>query len=303
MRTKKIISAGVFGFAILGITIGLHGQAPKKNPAVSGVPITKPSAKPDRAKNVPDPSAEADPFAKRGSVAVPGPFAVRPAGQPEPKPNSGMVGCLLEYIQLDHTEANRVIRKHAGKLNALDLREELERMIQDGKAEHLELQYLRTKSGQRAKIESIDEHIYPTEYDPPEIPQTMVLTGDAKRPMGVMAKETVIGLTTAANPTAFETRNVGLTMEVEPTIGHQDGKSVTVQIAPELIRYVGETKYMDENSPHDESKNISQPEFQTMRSSLSTTLWDGDYALISSQNPGTDPEKRVLVLIRVDILK
>src|SRR5436190_8377294 len=36
---------------------------------------------------------------------------------------------------------------------------------------------LRVRTGQRSKIESIDENAYPTEFDPPQIPQTFGASG------------------------------------------------------------------------------------------------------------------------------
>src|SRR5678815_1788136 len=64
-----------------------------------------------------------------------------------------------------------------------------------------------TKSGQRAVIEIIREFRYPTEFDPPQIPQTFNGTGGGSFPV------------TPTTPTAFETRNTGVTLEVEPVIG------------------------------------------------------------------------------------
>ncbi|WP_411827820.1 Amuc_1098 family type IV pilus outer membrane protein [Luteolibacter sp. AS25] len=58
-----------------------------------------------------------------------------------------------------------------------------------------------TRSGQAASIEIVEEFIYPTEYEPPEIPTTSGSGTSAVTP---------------ATPTAFETRNVGITLEVLP---------------------------------------------------------------------------------------
>jgi hypothetical protein len=76
--------------------------------------------------------------------------------------------------------------------------------VEDGKAKQMEVVYTRSRFEERLKVGSYEEYIYPTEYDPPEIPGKVTLTeigGDA-----VSMKE--------ATSTAFETRNVGVTMEV-----------------------------------------------------------------------------------------
>jgi len=83
------------------------------------------------------------------------------------------VGILVEYIQLDHGEANRLVTEHmeTGNSNATALHEGLAKLITDEKAQRIATAYLVTRSGQRATIKSVVEHIYPTEYDPPEVPQ------------------------------------------------------------------------------------------------------------------------------------
>ena len=76
--------------------------------------------------------------------------------------------------------------------------------MEDGKAKQMEVVYTRSRFEERLKVGSYEECIYLTEYDPPEIPSKATLTetgGDAV-PM------------TKATPTAFETRNVGVTMEM-----------------------------------------------------------------------------------------
>ncbi|MDG1357577.1 MAG: hypothetical protein P8P36_05235 [Akkermansiaceae bacterium] len=77
-----------------------------------------------------------------------------------------------------------------------------------------------TRSGERSTIEVIREFIYPTEYEPPELPQQIggivaSLNGDGDTGGG----GTEIFPVTSATPTGFETRNVGVTLKVEPVVG------------------------------------------------------------------------------------
>jgi hypothetical protein len=93
--------------------------------------------------------------------------------------NSGNIqrqlGISVEYIQLDHIEANRRIRKHlaSGKADATVLHKGLTELVTRKKAKRVASTYLVTRSGQRAKVESIIERIYPPEFDPPEVPQEL----------------------------------------------------------------------------------------------------------------------------------
>ena len=74
-----------------------------------------------------------------------------------------------------------------------------------------------TRSGQQATIESVREIIYPTEYEPPEVPNDIagttfidLTTGQTAQPQSFIA--------TPSHPTAFETRKIGTILEVQPTV-------------------------------------------------------------------------------------
>jgi general secretion pathway protein D len=86
-----------------------------------------------------------------------------------------------------------------------------------------------TKSGVKAVAEITREVIYPTEFDPPQLPQNNRLIATNL-------------IATPTTPTAFETRKTGVVVEVEPVIS-EDGKSVEVTIAPELTDFEGFVNY------------------------------------------------------------
>jgi general secretion pathway protein D len=70
-----------------------------------------------------------------------------------------------------------------------------------------------TVSGQRAVVEAVRELRYPTEFDPgTELPRRFT-------------------------PTAFETRNVGVTLEFEP-IADPDGQ-VILNVVPSVVTFLG----------------------------------------------------------------
>ncbi len=128
------------------------------------------------------------------------------------------------------------------------------------------------RPGQRAKIEVIREFIYPTEYDPPELPTSGGTLGGGA-PI----------IVTPANPTAFETRNTGITMEVDPQLG-ADNLSIDLSMAPEIVEFDGFINYgvpiftpvsttgtrtqLTEN-------RIVMPIFSTRRVTTQVTVWDG----------------------------
>ena len=163
------------------------------------------------------------------------------------------------------------------------------------------------RSGQRAKVEVIREFIYPTEYDPPEIPNQIggssVIGGGGG---GVGGGFPV----TPANPTAFETRNTGVTLEVDPVIG-ADNFTIDLNLAPEVVEFEGFINYGSPiqttsqnpitgvSSPVVLTENrILQPVFNTRRVTTQITIWDGQTVAIGGliREDIQDVEDKVMLL-------
>lgn len=145
-----------------------------------------------------------------------------------------------------------------------------------------------TRSGQRAKIEIIREFPYPTDFDPPQIPQTfggstVFGTGTG----GVGAGTSVSSFpVTPTTPTTFTFRNTGVSMEVDPVIG-EDGYTIDLTLAPEVVEFEG---FINFGSPINTSgtnalgvpttvtlteNRIEQPVFATRKLNTAVTIWDG----------------------------
>jgi general secretion pathway protein D len=159
-----------------------------------------------------------------------------------------------------------------------------------------------TKNGQKATIELQREVIYPTEFDPPQLPQ-------ASNNNNAVAGFFLIGqglntqppIATPTTPTAFEMRKTGIVLEVEPVIG-EDG-SVELNLTPEMTDFEGFVNY---GSPINRSgggqypvynlgrlvgvilekdqlitpNQILQPIFKTTKTSTSVRVWDGSTIMI-----------------------
>ncbi|MGV3662785.1 MAG: Amuc_1098 family type IV pilus outer membrane protein [Prosthecobacter sp.] len=91
-----------------------------------------------------------------------------------------------------------------------------------------------TKSGTRATMEVTREFIYPTEFDPPQLPQgnggSITLGGGGNQ------------IATPTTPTAFETRQTGVRLEAEPTVG-ADGNTIELSLSPEVVEFDGFINY------------------------------------------------------------
>jgi general secretion pathway protein D len=149
-----------------------------------------------------------------------------------------------------------------------------------------------TKSGQRAVIEIIREFRYPTEFDPPQIPQNFGNTGNGGGIGGVTLQLPGSFPVTPTTPTSFETRNTGVTLEVEPVVG-PDGYTIDLSLVPQVVEFEGFINY---GSPiTSTSVNlltgapvqnvitpnvINQPIFSTRKVTTSVSVFDGQTVVL-----------------------
>ena len=151
-----------------------------------------------------------------------------------------------------------------------------------------------TKSGQRATIEVIREFRYPTEFEPPQIPQNFGGGGGGNNLTGTAV--VAVFPVTPTTPTAFETRNTGVTLEVDPTVG-PDGYTIDLTLVPQVVEFEGFINYgspiqtinpaalglgsvvaaaTGQSSSVVLTQNvINQPIFSTRKVTTSVTIWDG----------------------------
>ncbi|MGA7215141.1 MAG: hypothetical protein WBX20_13130, partial [Terrimicrobiaceae bacterium] len=145
-----------------------------------------------------------------------------------------------------------------------------------------------TKSGRKAIVRVAREFPYPTEFSPPEPPPPTSSTSGTSvaPPVGTFVSQ---GVVTPSTPTAFETRNLGVTLEVEPIIG-PDGYTIDLNLSPEVVEFDGFINY---GSPINgpilnplpapgviastvlTPNVINQPIFSTRKVTTSVSIWDG----------------------------
>jgi len=147
------------------------------------------------------------------------------------------------------------------------------------------------RSGQKATIEIIREFIYPTSYAPPEIPQSVgsnnANTGLLDPITGVAQQQQPQSFpVTPATPEAFETRNTGVTLEIEPTIGENDFV-IDLRFVPEIVEFEGFINYGSpiQTNALDAFGNavplvitenrIEMPVFSSRRVNTALTIYDG----------------------------
>jgi len=214
------------------------------------------------------------------------------------------IGVLVEYISLDHKTASALLGRFAPKAaDAGELRDELEQLIDKGNADLVETAWIRARSGQRAKTESIRQDYYPTEYDPPEIPNTIgnIVVSDSDKKSG-KSSEAKIHLTSAM-PAAFDRRNVGTTLEVDPVLS-SDHKLIDLNLAPEIVTRLEDHYHIREGFEKTAHgvEHIFMPTFYTMRDTTQIEVAPGKYNLLGIHTPPKASDKRILVLLRADLI-
>lgn len=142
------------------------------------------------------------------------------------------------------------------------------------------------RSGQKATIEVIREFIYPTEYEPPELPQSVGQTNGGFGGAGLGGGGGGSFPVTPATPTAFETKNTGVTLEIEPTIG-ENNFVIDLRFLPEIVEFEGFINYGSPiQSPSTDifgnpvnsiitENRIEMPVFSKRSVNTSLTIYDG----------------------------
>lgn len=145
-----------------------------------------------------------------------------------------------------------------------------------------------TRSGQASTVQIIREFIYPSEYEPPELPNSV---GGGFGDSGFGGGGGGTSPVTPATPTAFETRDVGITLEVLP-VADADKRYVDITINPSFVDFDGFVNY---GSPINSTVQsllggsesvqvtpnaILMPIFSTQRANTQLTVADGSTIVI-----------------------
>jgi general secretion pathway protein D len=148
-----------------------------------------------------------------------------------------------------------------------------------------------TKSGQRAIIEVVREFRYPSTFTPPQVPSISSTTGTTV----VGGATTVPVVVTPTTPQSWETRNTGVTLEVEPVVGG-DATTIDLNLIPQVVEFEGFINYgspinavgvntvggvLSTSVPVLLTENvINQPVFSTRKVTTSVSVWDGQTVVI-----------------------
>lgn len=208
----------------------------------------------------------------------------------------------VEFILVSHEQLTELMFGEKVAANDVELRKRAGQLVKEGKAAILETMLCTGRSGQKATSESIEEFIYPTEYEPATLPENVHLKkGDDAE----VAKTVRRDLATGPTPTAFETRNLGSTLEIEPTLS-VDGKIIDLRLVPEIVYHVGNRTWAEWKGKHGNSP-VQMPTFYALRFNTAVTLADGQSVLVAALSPKNqdgfpDFTRKLMVFVKADVI-
>jgi general secretion pathway protein D len=147
-----------------------------------------------------------------------------------------------------------------------------------------------TKSGQRAIIEVVREFRYPVTYTAPQVPSISSTTGTTV--IGAAAAVPVV--VTPTTPASWDSRNTGVTLEVEPVVGG-DSTTIDLNLVPQVVEFEGFINYGSpifavgvntaagisiSNSVLLTPNIINQPVFSTRKVTTSVSVYDGQTVVL-----------------------
>ena len=135
------------------------------------------------------------------------------------------------------------------------------------------------KAGQRATAGSTRTILYPTEFDPPQIPQTIAGPSTLILGNGVGISGNLSGTppVTPTTPQSFEPRETGSTIEVEATVG-DDGVTVDLNLSVIFREFDGFLNFgtpITSNGLVLTDNKIFQPVFSAINESAQVLIYDG----------------------------
>jgi general secretion pathway protein D len=150
----------------------------------------------------------------------------------------------------------------------------LHALQQRGHTDLLSAPKITTQSGQQATIKVVTEYIYPTEFE------TQGISGGDNNNVNNQSQQGgVVGA--VVTPSAFETREVGVILEVMPEVS-PEGQMINLTLSPEVVsepewRNYGSqyTSYDPNGNPVTQNLNMEQPFFHTRSLRTNLLIYNG----------------------------
>ena len=213
------------------------------------------------------------------------------ANQEHPK----QIRVSLQFIEVPHATLTEMLA--APEKSGQALHGKAFALSKEGRAKIMETCMVICRSGEKASLETIREEIYPTEYSPPGLPGSFSSTPARTHldsPMHPALRA----------PTAFDTRNTGVTFAVEATLSSHG--TIDLLLIPEIVTRL-RLETMREHIDQWGDGSMRMPIFEALRCNTSINVESGKFALVSALTPNANSpvpavSRKVLVFARADVL-
>ena len=198
----------------------------------------------------------------------------------EEKPGGALF--VYEVFTLPKVEGLALL---AAQKDLSETREAAVKALAAGTAKLEILMAVNSSMGTRSTLSQVGEFWYPTEFDPQESAQELLIAGDLN-PLLIKALESAtapppepppaptpppppeveakdknsaevrrnpvnggLGIITCITPTTFEMKELGQSLVVEPTVKDDKGAKISLELTPTFSRFLGEVTYNTEPQP------------------------------------------------------
>ncbi len=162
-------------------------------------------------------------------------------------------------------------------------------LAQKGMSNLLSAPRITTTSGEQAKILITREFPYPSSYT-----DAQVQAGTSSATGGTGS----VGIT-FPSPTAFTTREVGVTLDVKPTVS-SDSYTINLSLSPEVVDFEGFVDYQSSVVANGLQFNFSipQPVFNKRVINTNVVIWDGQTVMLGGliRNDVTKVDDKIPIL-------
>lgn len=210
-----------------------------------------------------------------------------------------MVRTRLETIEVSRDRLDQLLFGKDAPADDAALRAAVGKLMAEKQASLVAVQTLTAKDNCQATAESIREFIYPTEWEPAEMPEKVEPNPGGK------PTPPAEDFSTGPFPSAWDTRNLGNSLEVEAQIIGM-GSGISLRMVNESIFHVGDETWVECKDPHGAS-DVRMPRFAVQRTYTYVRLRPGVPCLLSTLSPKRpdgmpDLSRKMLVFARCDIV-
>lgn len=204
---------------------------------------------------------------------------------PDPDDLTGNEGVTKGLRYLSDSLGNPLgnILSISGVLTEPEFRVVLHALNQTGDANLVSAPKVTTLNNQRAQIEMVEEFIYPGEFEvtPPTVRSLFTTTAEVTATTYISTDTISTRIITPgiAVPISFETRDLGIILNVTPSVG-ADRNTITLTLIPEISEFIGWIDYGIKEGIGWNEIPIKKPIFQTRNVTTSVVINDGETVVL-----------------------